>query len=119
MEYDYWIMVEFDYSYFGSAMYSNKYTDTQKNQLRQELKDHQEKLANALISTMPNKKFYGGYYISWYKYPNIKVDLQTVRYYSWINYEKDPMKIDTDLYHIYENAKPSYFRWYDFIDDTL
>ncbi|QNU66729.1 hypothetical protein EHE19_018115 [Ruminiclostridium herbifermentans] len=116
-EWDYWIMVKYDYNYFEGAMTSIKYTDEQKNLLRQELQNFQEKMAKAVISEMPNKKFYGGYYDSWYKYPNLKVDLQTRRYYSWKNY--DDASITTDINQKYNSTKASTFRWWSMIDDKL
>ena len=114
--YDYWIQVEYDYNYFEGAMNSNKYSSEQKNRLRQELKEHQRKLAEALIELLPNKKLYGGYYDSWYRYPNLRVDLITRRYYSWTNYDEPEWGLDISDY---EQTKPSYFRWYDLIDDKL
>ncbi|MBZ4664455.1 MAG: hypothetical protein JG776_2173 [Caloramator sp.] len=118
IEYDYWIQIGYEYDFFEGAMTSIKYTDKQKNQLRQELKNHQENLAKAVISAMPNKKFYGGYYDSWYKYPNLKIDLQTRRYYSWTNYD-EPDILNVDINDIYNSTKPSIFRWYPDIDDEL
>jgi hypothetical protein len=112
---DYWIKVRYEYAFFEGAMLSNKYTDKQKDTLRQQLKDHQEKLARAVISKMPDKKFYGGYYDSYYRYPNLKLDLQTTYYYSWTNYD-EPEFTEKDKYSI---TKPSTFRWYNLIDDEL
>ncbi|MDF2892528.1 MAG: hypothetical protein K0R80_2895 [Clostridia bacterium] len=114
---DYWIRVKYDYNFFGGAMSNIKYTDEQKNLLRQQLKGHQESLARAVIAAMPTKKFYGGYYDSWYKYPTLKVDLQTRYYYSWTNYDQPDMS--GDINQIYNKAKPSQFRWYSLIDNTL
>jgi len=74
---------------------------------------HQEKMAKALIEKMPNTKFFGGYYKSWYRYPNLKVDLIARHYYSWVNY--DPPSITTE----YENAKVTAFTWYPLLDDSL
>jgi hypothetical protein len=110
--YDYWIQVGYEYNFFESAMNSIKYSDEQKDKLRNELKAHQEKLAKAVISAMPNKKFYGGYYTSWYKYPNLKVDLQTRSYFSWKNF-------DGSIFSEYNTIKPSGFRWYEDLDDKL
>lgn len=110
--YDYWIQVGYEYNFFEGAMNSIKYSDEQKVKLRNELKDHQEKLAKAVISAMPNKKFYGGYYTSWYKYPNLKVDLQTRSYFSWKNF-------DGSIFSEYNTIKPSDFRWYEDLDDKL
>lgn len=112
---DYWIKVRYEYSFFEGAMLSNKYTKEQKNLLNQQLKEHQEKLAKDVINAMPNKKFIGGYYDSWYRYPNLRVDLQSRRYFSWTNYnEVDFLEKDK-----YSTTKASNFRWYDFIDDKL
>lgn len=116
--YDYWIKVGYEYEFFEGAMISIKYTNEQKDKLRQELKDHQEKLAKAVITAMPNKKFYGCYYKSWYKYPNLKIDLQTRQYYSWTNYD-EPDILNIDVKDIYNSTKPSTFRWYPIIDDEL
>lgn len=113
--YDYWIQVKYEYEFFEGAMSSTKYTREQKDTLFNQLKEHQKNLAEAVISKMSNKKFYGGYYDSWYKYPNLRVDLQTRRYLSWTNYDQAPL-LEFDEYYA---TKPSTFRWYDFIDDTL
>lgn len=112
--YDYWIQVKYDYNYFEGAINSNRYTNEQKNRLKQELKEHQRKLAEALIRLLPDKKLYGGYYDSFYTYPNLKVDLNIVRYYSWINYDDVGYSINS-----YEVTKPSHFRWYTLIDRDL
>ncbi|MDD3267568.1 MAG: stalk domain-containing protein [Burkholderiales bacterium] len=112
---DYWVQVRYEYNFFEGAMWSNKYTDKQKNTLKMELKEHQEKLAKALIKKFPDKKFYGGYYSSYYRYPNLKVDLQTTHYFSWINYES-PDYLTKDKYN---STNPSEFRWYDLLDDKL
>lgn len=111
--YDYWIQVKYEYEFFGGAMNSIKYTTEQKQTLYNQLKAHQEKLGRSVIAAMPDKKFYGGYYDSWYKYPTLKVDLQTRRYFSWTNYEY--------IYAVdeYNLTTPSTFRWWDLIDDEL
>lgn len=109
---DYWIMVKYDSSFFFDVKYSNKISSDVKAKVKQELKDHQERLARAVIQAMPNKKFDGGYYDSWYKYPNLKIDLQTRHYYSWNNYEGR-------LIDGYENTKPSTFKWDSSIDGNL
>jgi uncharacterized lipoprotein YehR (DUF1307 family) len=116
LPYDYWIRVWYEYDYFEGAMDSINYTNDEKDQLRQELKNHQKEIAEALIELLPDKKLYGGYYYAWYRYPVLEVDLQTRRYYSWTNYDKPDYISDLSSY---EQTKPSYFRWYDFIDDEL
>ena len=112
---DYWIQVRYEYAFFEGAMISNKYTDREKRSLKDQLKDHQEKLAKAVMKLMPGKKIYGGYYDSWYRYPNLKVDLQTRRYFSWTNYKVPDFLTENK----YAAAKPSSFRWYPDIDDEL
>lgn len=44
--YDYWMQAIYDYNYFEGAINSIKYTKQQKDTLRQELKDHMERLGN-------------------------------------------------------------------------
>lgn len=112
---DYWIQVGYEYSFFEGAMISNKYSNEQKTTLRHQLKEFQEKLAKDIISKAPDKKLYGGYYNSYYKYPTLKLDLQTSYYYSWTNYNE----VDFLVSDKYNAAKPSTFRWYSLIDDNL
>lgn len=35
---------------------------------------------------MPGKKIQGGFYREWYKYPNLKLDLQSIQALTWVNY---------------------------------
>jgi hypothetical protein len=111
--YDYWILVDYDVQFFYDVQYSNKITTAQANQVCGELKAFQEKLARAVITAAPDKKLYGGYNHSWYTYPTIKVDLNVLRYYSWVNYSPDSILTS------YEDAKISGFSWWPLIDDTL
>ncbi len=111
--YDYWIMVEYDFNFFYDLRYSISITTEMNHTVCQELKNHQENLARAVTAFMPNKKFYGGYHYSWYKYPTLQLELQVRRYYSWTNYQ--PQSILTK----YEEAFISDFSWYNLIDDEL
>lgn len=113
---DYWIQVGYEYEFFEGAMSSIKYTNEQKDILKKELKEHQKNIGEALIELLPNKKLTGGYYDSWYRYPNLKVDLITRSYYSWTNYDEVDWKSNISDY---EQTEPSYFRWDDSIDDEL
>lgn len=115
LPYDYWIQVNYDSNYFDLLKYSNKYSEEQKREVFKQLRDFQEKLAKDIISRSPDKKLYGGYYKSWYRYPNLKVDLITRRYFSWTNYDT-PSSPDNNAYN---SAKPSTFRWDSSIDDDL
>jgi hypothetical protein len=110
--YDYWIMVEYDSQFFYDLSYSINISNETREKIKLQLKDHQEKLAKEVISAMPNKKFYGGYHDSWYRYPALQVDLITRHYYSWTNYVGQ-------LFTSYQDTTPSAFRWYPDIDDIL
>ncbi|PWK07477.1 copper amine oxidase N-terminal domain-containing protein [Tumebacillus permanentifrigoris] len=110
--YDYWVQVKYDSTFFYDLQYSNKITQENRTKVKQELKDFQEKIGRDVVAKMPSKKLTGGYYDSWYRYPNLKMDLITRRYYSWSNY-------DGGFTGNYESTKPSNFRWYPLIDDTL
>lgn len=115
---DYSIEVRYDSTFFFDLTYSNKLTKDQKEKVKEELKEHQEMLAKAVINTMPNKKIKGSYHDSWWKYPNLKMDLQTRDYYSWSNFD-EPSYLDQNFSDTYEIAKPSTFRWTPEKDDKL
>lgn len=115
--FDYWIMMDYDTTFFYKIQYSIQYTDEQKTKVKQELKDFQEKLARDIIAKLPNKKIQGGYFHSYYKYPNLKMDLVVFKYYSWTNY--DQTNLSTDIKKIYESTKPSMFRWDTLTDNQL
>jgi hypothetical protein len=112
---DYWIRVRYDSTFFYNLHYSNTVTSQQRECVKQQLKDFQEKLAKDVINKLPSKKFFGGYYDSWYRYPYIQVDLITRYYYSWTNYDDAPLGTIYD----YDVTTPSTFRWYPLIDDEL
>lgn len=111
--YDYWIQVKYDFSFFYDLKYDIQITNAMNAIVCEQLKKHQENLARAVISLMPNKKFFGGYYDSWYKYPELQIELITRYYYSWVNYT--PPSILTE----YEDAIISGFNWYSLLDDEL
>lgn len=113
--FDYWIMVDYDSQFFFDLKYSNQWTNEERMKVKKELKDFIEKIGKDLTDKLPNKKLYGGYYKSWYRYPNLQVDLITRHYYSWTNYE-EPSKMTSDMYNI---TKPSTFRWWALLDDEL
>jgi hypothetical protein len=121
--YDYKIMAQYDDSFFKGAIDNAEYTDTQKNTLRKELKNFQEKIASDLIKSLPNKKLTGGYYRVWHyrliKYPNkTEEGTKVVQYYSWTNYA-DTAKKDTDYENWYEHTKIAKFQWYNKYDQEL
>jgi len=111
--YDYWIQVEYNMSFFYDLQYSNDISTEMNHIVAGELQNCMEALARDVISRTPNTKFWGGYYKSWYRYPNLQVDLITRHYYSWVNYA--PPSLLTS----YEDAYIAGFAWYDLIDDSL
>lgn len=111
--YDYWIQVEYDSSFFYDLQYDKDVTTEMNHKVCMELKNHQEELARAAIALMPDKKFNGGYYASWYKYPTLKLELITRHYYSWVNYTP------TSALSTYDQTKVSQFQWYSLLDDSL
>lgn len=113
---DYNITVEYEYDYFGGAMYSNKYSVQEKEELKRQLKAHMEQIGRATINVMPDKKLTGSYYSFYYKYPTIREGYTSTRYYTWNNYGDYDMLSNVSAY---EQTKPSDFRWYDLIDDKL
>jgi hypothetical protein len=112
---DYWILVNYNSQFFYDLRYSNQWTNEDRMKVKQELKDFMEKLGRDVIEKMPSKKLYGHYYNYWYKYPALRIGYNANRYYSWTNYDD----IEDYSSNAYELAKPSTFRWYDFIDDEL
>ena len=79
----------------------------------EELKNHQEALARAVMAKMPGKKFYGNYYCSWYAYPSICIGYKSRQYHSWTNYEP------ASFLSSYKEAELSDFNWHPLVDDTL
>jgi hypothetical protein len=111
ISYDYAIRVGYDHSFFSDLQYSNQISTEMNHIVCQELKDHQERLAKAVINRMPGKMFQGGYFYSWYEYPLIYEGYHDIRYYSWVNYQ--PFFAD------YEDAEVTGFTWWPDVDDTL
>ncbi|MGN4123491.1 hypothetical protein ACMGD3_00340 [Lysinibacillus sphaericus] len=69
---------------------SIKHQDTAKEDVakaRKQLNDFIEKMAKDVIGKLPNKKILGQDYNSWYRYPNLKMDLRIETKMSWTNYE--------------------------------
>ncbi|WP_217563103.1 stalk domain-containing protein [Paenibacillus sp. GbtcB18] len=98
--YDFAIKVKYDFDFFFELFHGNKLNTDIKEKVKKELKDHQEKIGRSVVAAMPTKRMYGEYYDSWYKYPNLKVDLMTSTYYSWTNIDES-----------YPSYEPSAFRW--------
>lgn len=69
---------------------SIKHKDTAKEDVtkaKKQLNDYIETMAKDVIGKLPNKKILGQDYNSWYRYPNLKMDLRIETKMSWTNYE--------------------------------
>jgi hypothetical protein len=121
ISYDYRVMAYFDHRFFDHLKYSTTVDSKTRENVKAQIKKHQESLANALMSAMPNKKFFGGYY---YKSasgssavtqkgttePSSQINLDY--YFSWTNYTGS-------ILAKYQDARLSAFRWYSSIDDEI
>jgi len=110
------IWTEYDSWDFWHVFESIKYTNSQKEEYRDQLKEHQKKIGETLIELMPGKKLTGCYHHGWYTYPNIRVDYNSQSYFTWTNYRQPDIMSDTSVYH---QTKPSTFRWFTKYDDEL
>lgn len=113
--FDYWVQFEYNMGFFYDITYSIKLSSEQREQVKQELKDYQEKIAKEIINAIPNKKFKGGYFQSGYRYPYIREGFWSYSYYTWTNYDV-PSIFAKDPYYL---TTPSSFRWYSDYDDKL
>lgn len=109
-DYDYSIMFKGDFYKISEISYSiaTQYTEQEQEATKQQLKNFMKTAANDLISKVGNKRLNGSYYISRYKYPNLKdiipitENLESESYCNWSNYD---WKNDS------KDASPSSFRW--------
>jgi hypothetical protein len=123
MPYDFWIQTEWIKSVSSpmEIQTSLKYSVEEKDKTKQLLKEYQLKIAEAAMYYFPDKKIQGGYYWGYYRYPNLRVDYQTVRFLSWQNYNFDIEKM-LDNNGLYYTTKLDVFRWnvkhddYDFTE---
>lgn len=118
MPYDFWIQTEWTKSKISpyDIEYSLKYTDEQKVETKKLLQDFQMKVAETAMYYFPDKKIQGGYYWGYYRYPTLRVDYQTVRFFSWSNFGFDMEKI-LDSSGLYHKTKLDVFRWIPKHDD--
>lgn len=86
-------------------------SESNKQETLRLLRDLQRRTYYYFSSYFPDYKIEGGYYNSWYKYPNLELDLQTVKVMTWRNYEGDS-------WNYYDN-KVTEFHWYPDLDDYL
>lgn len=110
--YDFWIQVDWgtvNVSPYDLA-HSISYTQEQKDFAISKLKNVQIEIFEYVIAKYPTKKFWGGFYDSWYKYPSIREGLTSIKFLTWKNFED---KLGYDYYQ----AKQTDFYWDNSIDD--
>lgn len=114
--YDYEIHIKYSPKFILRLQDSIEINEDTRNEVKDELKKFQEKIGKDLIQKYPNKKLTGCYYYSFYKYPTLKMDLITFRYFTWTNYNEIDFLKDENFYN---QTKASLFRWYPLIDKKL
>jgi len=118
MPYDFWIQTEWTKGKLSpyDIEYSLNYTDEQKAETIKLLQEFQMKVAETAMYYFPDKKIQGGFYWGYYRYPTLRVDYQTVRFFSWQNFGFDINKI-LDTGGLYHKTKLDVFRWTPKHDD--
>ncbi len=113
LPYDFWIQTEIEQGIkvWYDLEHSISLSKTDKQDTLSLLRDLQKRVYYYFSSYFPEYKVEGGYYNSWYKYPNLKVGYQSCRVMTWKNYEGD----STDYY----DNKITQFRWDTIIDDYV
>lgn len=91
--YDLGMMIDLEYG-------TNDYTESEIKQADGQLKEFMKRMAEDLMDKIPDKKIEGSYHYSYYKYPNLKMDLVVIDKYSWANFDTDS-----------KSSKASTFRW--------
>jgi hypothetical protein len=127
LPYDFEIVTGYDHLFFDSALKSIKYSDSQKDQLRNEFKQHQQNIGQTITALMPTKKIEGFYRYYWYDYPTLRVGMHAYRHHSWNNYEYSNERNADGTYNfdlLNENSKnpykatyPTFFKWDNLLDD--
>jgi len=97
--------------------YDLKYSITVSQQDKEEtieiLRNFSKNIYLITASACPDKKIYGGFFDSWYKYPNLKVGLETNRAFTWKNFTGDVFGED------YSSSNKTNFQWYSDYDDYV
>ncbi|MEA4920307.1 MAG: hypothetical protein VB078_05270 [Clostridiaceae bacterium] len=83
---DYTIWVEYDSLKVFNYLYDKNITQAKIDTFKQEMKSYMLTLATDIISKMPGKKLNGEYHYSYYKYPNLKLDLVSYTDNEWTNF---------------------------------
>lgn len=109
--YDFFIITEWDGISPYDIEYSSFYSNSDKDETKNNLRSIQKKIYNDLVLFFPNKKAMGGFIHSWYEYPTLRVGYNSIRFLSWCNYDESG-----DVY-AYKTSKISDFKWTPEIDD--
>lgn len=88
-------------------------TDAKREETREVLQKHARHVYDLMWGAFEGKKIEGSYWRSWYKYPSIRVGLESRNALSWSNYDWDILGPGTN----YENAKLSEFHFTPDDDD--
>jgi len=97
----YRIQVSYDSSFFW-----NKEVMTEV--VQQQLRSHMMQIAKDAIEMFPEISFEGTYHHSWYKYPNLRMDIQTSNHMTWDTKGSGQVP-----------GMPYSFQWKPQLDDTL
>lgn len=109
--YDYQIHVGCNFPFY-SLKYSVEYTDEEKEQVINSLREYQYNLYTLAEQYFPDAKITGGFYSGYYKYENIKEGYTSTRVFSWCNYT-DGVALN------YDEASITYFHWNTTYDDYV
>lgn len=115
---DYTIWVEYDSVKVFNYIHDKSITQAKIDIFKQEMTDYMFALATDIISKMPGQKLNGEYHYSYYRYPNLKLDLVSYTDNEWTNFGViDWLKsgysnytASNKLTWIYNDEDDSYFR---------
>ena len=111
--YDCWIQTDWKGVHPYDIQYSILYSDEQKAETIRILSDVQKLVARDVSVCLPGKKVQGGYYTSYYRYPNSKVGHESIDFLSWKNYSDSSPYGYGSYYDTYLDA----FHWTPETDD--
>lgn len=107
---DYTIWVKYDLGQMNDLQYSNKFSESQKEEIKKQLKQFMKTIADDLLDKIDGKKIQCSYHYSYYKYEYIREGLRVMKYCTWTNYEPGGNYSDTPV---------STFRWYPDYDEEV
>lgn len=102
---------------FYNLKYSIEYTNEQKAETVEILRDYQQKVYELAAQNFPDKKLAGGFYTGYYKYPNLQVGYTSIQAFTWTNYS--PNEILDVLGDGYYSSKITEFHWFSTYDDYV